>query len=59
MINRRDMLSRSAAVVAMLGSAGLLPTAAQAAYNAAIFDMKTMAEVVKAWAAAPRPRART
>lgn len=48
MINRRDMLSRSAAVVAMLGSAGLLPTAAQAAYNAAIFDMKTMAEVVKA-----------
>ncbi|KAB0581795.1 thiosulfate oxidation carrier protein SoxY [Ideonella dechloratans] len=48
MINRRDMLSRSAAVVAMLGSAGLLPTAAQAAYNAAVFDMKTMAEVVKA-----------
>lgn len=48
MINRREMLTRSAAVAAMLGSAGLLPTAAQAAYNAAIFDMKTLAEVVKA-----------
>jgi sulfur-oxidizing protein SoxY len=59
MINRRDMLSRSAAVVAMLGSAGLLPTAAQAAYNAAIFDMKTMAEVVKALGGSAPPRART
>lgn len=48
MINRREMLSRSAAVAAMLGSAGLLPAGAQAAYNAAAFELKTMAEVVKA-----------
>lgn len=47
MMNRRDMLSRSAAVAALLGTAGLLPQAAQAAYNAAAFEIKTMAELVK------------
>ena len=47
-MNRRDLLSRSAAVAALLGSAGLLPQAAQAAYNAAAFELKSLAEVVKA-----------
>ena len=46
-MNRRDLLSRSAAVAALLGSAGLLPQAAQAAYNAAAFELKSLAEVVK------------
>ena len=47
-MNRRDLLSRSAAVAALLGSVGLLPQAAQAAYNAAAFELKSLAEVVKA-----------
>ena len=47
-MNRRDLLSRSAAVAALLGSAGLLPQAAQAAYNTAAFELKSLAEVVKA-----------
>ena len=48
MMNRRDMLSRAAAVATLLGTAGLLPQAAQAAYNTAAFEIKTMAELVKA-----------
>ena len=47
-MNRRDLLSRSAAVAALLGSAGLLPQAAQAAYNTAAFELKSLADVVKA-----------
>ena len=46
-MNRRDMLSRSAALATLLGSAGLLPQAAQAAYNATAFEIKTMADLVK------------
>jgi len=42
------MLSRAAAVATLLGTAGLLPQAAQAAYNTAAFEIKTMAELVKA-----------
>ena len=47
MMNRREMLARSAAVAALLGTVGLLPQAAQAAYNSAAFEIKTMADLVK------------
>lgn len=47
MLNRREMLSRSAAVAALIGAAGMLPQAAQAAYNAGAFELKSMAELVK------------
>ena len=51
MHTRRDMLSGSAKVVAMLAGIGLLPSlaAAQAAgYNAAAFEAKTLPELMKA-----------
>ena len=48
MQTRRDMLSGSVKVAALLASAGLLPTAAQAAWSQAAFDAKTMAESLKA-----------
>ena len=48
MQNRRQMLQRSAAVAGLLGGLGLLPQAAQAAWNTAAFDAKTMADLVKA-----------
>jgi sulfur-oxidizing protein SoxY len=48
MHTRRDMLSGSLKVAALLASAGLLPTAAQAAWSQAAFDAKTMAESLKA-----------
>ena len=47
MMNRREMLSRSAAIATLLGTVGLLPQAAQAAYNSAAFEFKTMADLVK------------
>jgi sulfur-oxidizing protein SoxY len=47
MLNRRQVLSHSARVAALLAGAGLLPAAAHAAYNAAAFEAKTMAELVK------------
>ncbi len=47
MMNRRDMLSHSAKVAGLLATAGLLPQAAHAAYNAAAFEAKTMADLVK------------
>ncbi len=55
MQTRRDMLSRSAQVGAMLAAAGLLPGIAQAqaaAYNAEAFSAKTMADLMKALGAA-------
>ncbi len=48
MQTRRLMLQRSAAVASLLGGLGLLPQAAQAAFNAAAFDAKTMADALKA-----------
>ncbi len=51
MHTRRQLLSRSAHVAALLATAGLLPGVARAqaaAYNTAAFDAKTMAELVKA-----------
>jgi len=47
MLNRREMLSHSAKGAALLATVGLLPQAAQAAYNAAAFEIKTMAELIK------------
>lgn len=47
MLNRREVLSRSATVAGLLATAGLLPGQAQAAFNAAAFEVKTMAELVK------------
>ncbi|WP_395703896.1 thiosulfate oxidation carrier protein SoxY [Aquabacterium sp.] len=48
MFNRRQMLSHSARVAALLAGAGLLPGIARAAFNTAAFDAKTMADAVKA-----------
>ncbi len=48
MQTRREMLTHSAAVAGLLAGAGLLPTTAQAAWTAAAFDAKTLAEAVKA-----------
>jgi sulfur-oxidizing protein SoxY len=48
MHNRRQMLQRSAAIASALAALGLLPQAAQAAWNAAAFDAKNMADLMKA-----------
>ena len=47
MQTRRAMLARSVQVAVLLAGAGLLPTQAQAAFNAAAFEAKTMADLVK------------
>lgn len=51
MTTRRQVLSHSATVAALLAGAGLLPTAARAqsgAVNTAAFEAKSIADVVKA-----------
>ena len=51
MHTRRDLLSHSAKVAALLAASGMLPTVAQAqagAHNTAAFDSKTLADVMKA-----------
>ena len=50
-MKRREVLKNSAAVFGMLMAAGLLPQAAQAAYNKNAFDAKTVADVIKAMGA--------
>ncbi len=56
MPTRRELLARSATVAGLLAASGLLPGMARAqaasGYNAAAFEAKTMAEVVKALGAA-------
>ncbi len=47
MQTRREMMSRSAAVAALLGGAGVLSAHAQAAYNRAAFDAKSVDDVIK------------
>jgi sulfur-oxidizing protein SoxY len=47
MLNRRALLAHSAKLAALMAAAGLLPQAAQAAWNAAAFEVKTMADLVK------------
>lgn len=51
MQTRRELLSHSAAVAAMLAAVGMLPAMARAqsaAYNSAAFEAKNMADVTKA-----------
>jgi len=51
MTTRREMLSRSTQLAAMLATMGLLPEAAQAqvaGFNVAAFDAKNMADLMKA-----------
>lgn len=48
MQTRRDMLASSATVAGLLVTAGLLPTAAQAAWSQAAFDAKTLNDAAKA-----------
>jgi len=48
MLNRREVISHSAKVAGLLATVGLLPAQAQAAYNSAAFEFKTMADLVKA-----------
>ncbi|MBT9487145.1 MAG: thiosulfate oxidation carrier protein SoxY [Rubrivivax sp.] len=48
MQTRREMLAHSATVAGLLAGAGLLPTAAQAAWNEGAFSAKTLADTVKA-----------
>lgn len=56
MDDRRRLLARSAAVAALLGMNGWLPAVAQAAWNAAAFRARNLAEAVDVLGgAAPRP----
>ncbi len=48
MQTRRELLARSAAVAGLLAAAGLLPAHAQAAWNKAAFDSKTVDDAIKA-----------
>ena len=52
MLNRREMLARSAALAGLMAAAGLLPKAAMAAWNQAAFEAKSVADVMKALGAA-------
>lgn len=47
MQTRREMMTRSVAVAALLAGAGVLPAQAQAAYNRAAFEGKSVDEVIK------------
>ena len=47
MYNRREVISHSVKVAGLMASAGLLSSQAHAAFNAAAFEVKTMAELVK------------
>jgi sulfur-oxidizing protein SoxY len=48
MTTRRDLMTRAAAVAALLAGAGVLPARAQAAYNRAAFDGKSIDAVIRA-----------
>ena len=48
MHSRRDLLATSAKLAGLLAAGGLLPAAAQAAWNQAAFEAKTVAEAAKA-----------
>ena len=52
MLNRREMLARSAALAGLMAAAGLLPKAAMAAWNQSAFEAKSVADVMKALGAA-------
>ena len=48
MPNRRQMMTRSAAIAALLAAAGVLPARAQAAWSQAAFEAKSVDEVMRA-----------
>ena len=48
MQTRREMMSRSAQVAALLAGCGLLPQAAQAAWSKDAFEARSLADAVKA-----------
>ena len=48
MLNRREMLVRSAQVASLLAATGLWPAAARAAWNQPAFEAKSIADVMKA-----------
>lgn len=48
MHTRREVLARSATVAGLMAAAGLLPGVAQAAWPAAAFEAKSMADLMKA-----------
>ena len=48
MLNRRELLARSATVAGLMAAAGLLPSAALAAWNQPAFEAKTMTDLMKA-----------
>ena len=48
MPTRREVLARCASVAGLLAAAGLLPTAAQAAWSQAAFEAKSVADAIKA-----------
>ena len=52
MQTRRELLKQSGALAALMGGLGLLPQAAQAAWNTAAFEAKNMADAIKALGAA-------
>jgi sulfur-oxidizing protein SoxY len=49
MTTRRQMITTSAQVAGLLAAAGLLPATAQAAWNQAGFEAKTIADAAKAF----------
>lgn len=48
MLNRREMLAKSATVAGLMASAGLWPAVARAEWNQSAFDAKSLADAVKA-----------
>jgi sulfur-oxidizing protein SoxY len=46
--NRREMLAKSATLMGLLATAGLLPQAAHAAWTKAAFEAKSVADAIKA-----------
>ena len=46
--NRRTLLAHGATLVGLMAAAGLLPTAAQAAWTQSAFEAKSMADVIRA-----------
>jgi sulfur-oxidizing protein SoxY len=48
MLNRREMLARSATVAGLMAAAGLWPALAMAEWNQSAFEAKTMADLMKA-----------
>ena len=51
MQTRREVMAQSATVLGLLAAAGMLPATAQAAWNKAAFEAKSLADVAKAMGA--------